>query len=49
MIRHGDRLDCEDWNWERTAARPYDTPLSGKGLLEASKVATRRCPGRVSL
>ena len=46
-MRHGDRLDCENWNWVKTANRPYDTPLSGRGILEAANAAKRRCKGRV--
>lgn len=48
VMRHGARLDTADPSWERTTDRPYDTPITGKGKIEAYKVASKRCAGKVS-
>ena len=47
VMRHGIRLDGEDVTWYRTAARPYDTPITGAGKQEAFMVAKSRCEGKV--
>ena len=36
IIRHGERLD---FRWLRSAARPYDPPLTEKGKEQAKAVA----------
>lgn len=46
-MRHGIRLDSEDPNWYRTAARRYDTPITGAGKEDAFTVAKSRCVGKV--
>ncbi|KAF9594095.1 hypothetical protein IFM89_027386 [Coptis chinensis] len=35
VMRHGDRLDCEDPLWKSTAERPWDPPLSDTGKARA--------------
>eukprot|EP00727_Mastigamoeba_balamuthi_P013942 m51a1_g9170 hypothetical protein (801) ;mRNA; f:27134-31248 len=39
IIRHGERLDWVDKNWARTSPRPWDTPLSARGLCMADELA----------
>ena len=39
IIRHGERLDNVDFRWLRSAARPYDPPLTEKGKEQAKAVA----------
>ncbi|MFT5197149.1 MAG: broad specificity phosphatase PhoE [Cellvibrionaceae bacterium] len=39
ITRHGFRLDHEDKNWKTTAGRPFDSPLSSVGHLQAHKTA----------
>lgn len=41
LLRHGERLDTIDSNWKKTAARPFDPPLSEQGQREAQQVAQR--------
>ena len=48
IMRHGDRLDTHNSEWKKTAARPYDTPLTGKGEQRALKVARDRYQGKVN-
>ena len=47
LMRHGARQDTACPDWRKTASRPYDTPLSGKGHLEAAQLAKRRLKGKV--
>ncbi|KAK8565945.1 hypothetical protein V6N12_059489 [Hibiscus sabdariffa] len=35
VMRHGDRLDHADPTWEKTADRPWDSPLTQRGLSRA--------------
>ncbi|GMI66950.1 hypothetical protein like AT3G60450 [Hibiscus trionum] len=35
VMRHGDRLDHADPTWEKTADRPWDSPLIQRGLSRA--------------
>jgi broad specificity phosphatase PhoE len=41
LARHGSRLDFDDPEWARSAARPYDPPLSGHGREQARGMADR--------
>lgn len=47
LMRHGARQDSAFPNWRNTAIRPYDTPLSSHGHLEAAQIATHRLKGKV--
>ena len=49
VMRHGARLDTADPSWERTLGvdRPYDTPLTGKGKIEAYHIATKQFRDKV--
>ena len=47
VMRHGARLDSVDLQWERTTDRPYDTPITGRGKLEASQAARQRFADKV--
>lgn len=47
VMRHGERLDSINREWTRKAARPYDTPLSSHGELEAMKVIKQRLANKV--
>ena len=47
VMRHGERLDSHDRNWKRTAARPYDTPITKHGEAEAHRVGRDRFPKKV--
>lgn len=38
VIRHGERIDLVDYSWTDTAARPYDPPLTDKGVEQAREV-----------
>ena len=49
IMRHGERLDTRDRNWKKTAARPYDTPITKHGEAAAYGVGQHRFPGKVSL
>lgn len=49
IMRHGERLDSQDRNWKRTAARPYDTPLTARGHGEAHRLVKLRLSRKVSL
>ena len=49
LMRHGERLDSMDRNWRRTAARPYDTPLTRRGHSEANRLVKQRLEGKVSV
>lgn len=35
VVRHGERADVADPNWEKTAARPHDPPLTPLGIAQA--------------
>jgi len=35
VMRHGERADEVDDDWERTSDRPYDPPLTSKGRSQA--------------
>lgn len=37
FLRHGARLDQQDFRWRSTAAAPYDTPLSARGVHQARR------------
>lgn len=41
IARHGDRLDFADPEWHRTAARPWDPPLSPLGVEQAEELGQR--------
>lgn len=41
-MRHGERFDSVNPHWERTSDRPYDTPLTEKGKVEAYNIALMR-------
>ena len=41
ITRHGNRLDFADPEWFKTAARPYDPPLSPDGVVQARELAQR--------
>lgn len=47
IIRHGERLDNVDPDWERTAERPYDPPLTEDGKEEVRTVGQERFSGKV--
>jgi broad specificity phosphatase PhoE len=32
LLRHGERSDLVDQNWLKTATRPFDPPLTEKGI-----------------
>ena len=49
VMRHGERLDTREPSWARTAVRPYDTPITGKGKLEAFSLAQKRFTNKVLL
>lgn len=34
VMRHGERMDEIDVDWRETSKRPWDPPLSDKGLLQ---------------
>ena len=38
VIRHGERADLADYTWTESAARPYDPPLTERGLKHVDKV-----------
>ena len=48
VIRHGERLDNVDYTWTDTAARPYDPPLTEKGVEEARETG-KRFMGKVTV
>lgn len=41
LARHGSRRDFDDPAWAEDARRPYDPPLSGRGLRESQALAER--------
>ncbi len=41
IARHGNRLDFVDPEWWKTAARPYDPPLSPDGVVQARELGQR--------
>ena len=41
VVRHGERLDNVDYTWTETAARPYDPPLTEKGVEQARDTGKR--------
>ena len=41
IIRHGERLDNVDYEWELTAERPYDPPLTDDGTKQAFDAGLR--------
>ena len=49
VMRHGARLDTANPSWERNEGktRPYDTPLTEPGRVEAFDVANRRYKDKV--
>ena len=47
IIRHGERLDNVDPDWERTTERPYDPPLTEDGEEEVRTVGQERFSGKV--
>ena len=49
VIRHGERLDNVDYDWKRTAERPYDPPLTDTGVEEAATAARERFHDKVKL
>ena len=49
VMRHGERLDSMNPSWRRTADRPYDTPITEKGKLEAYRVAQDRFLNKVGI
>ena len=49
VMRHGERLDTREPGWARTAVRPYDTPITGKGKLEAFRLAQKLFTNKVLL
>ena len=38
VIRHGERADVVDYTWTETAARPYDPPLTERGVEQVGEV-----------
>lgn len=46
-MRHGERFDTANPYWEYNTDRPYDTPITGKGKIEAYDIAKRRYCGKV--
>ncbi len=44
VMRHGERMDEIDVGWRQTSKRPWDPPLSDKGLLQVGPrcIYTRR-------
>ncbi len=47
VMRHGERLDTQNRQWKKTAARPYDTPITPRGQREALRLASERFVGKV--
>ena len=47
VMRHGERQDTRDPSWKKTAERPYDTPITSRGKLEAFRLSERRFKGKV--
>lgn len=47
VMRHGERLDTREPRWKKTAARPYDTPLSPRGHTETHRLAKQRLSDKV--
>lgn len=41
LCRHAERMDQHDPQWLSHAARPYDPPLSPRGLVQAGETAER--------
>ncbi|CAK0786004.1 hypothetical protein CVIRNUC_009217 [Coccomyxa viridis] len=41
VMRHGERMDEIDLSWRETSKRPWDPPLSDKGLQQASAAADK--------
>ena len=41
VIRHGERLDNVDYTWTDTATRPYDPPLTERGVEQARETGKR--------
>lgn len=39
LVRHGHKKTLDDPDWIKTATRPYDTPLSQKGIKQAEETA----------
>jgi broad specificity phosphatase PhoE len=39
LLRHGERSDLVDQNWLKTATRPFDPPLTEKGIKQAQQTA----------
>ena len=42
VMRHGEREDSRNPLWKKTAARPYDTPITGRGEREARLISGER-------
>ena len=42
VIRHGERMDVVNYEWKKTAARPYDTPLSERGVEQVREVVKEK-------
>lgn len=47
VMRHGERKDARNPQWKKTAVRPYDTPITSRGELEAHQLSVRRYSGKV--
>jgi len=41
VVRHGERVDHVDSEWTSTASRPYDAPLTDKGVSQAQDTGPR--------
>ena len=48
IARHGNRLDFVDPEWFKTAARPYDSPLSEDGIEQARALGRRLVPEHIA-
>ena len=40
VMRHGERMDEIDLSWRETSKRPWDPPLSDKGLQQVLQLST---------
>ena len=41
LARHGERIDFVEKSWVDSAARPFDPPLTARGVLQGSALGKR--------
>jgi hypothetical protein len=44
IVRHGEREDHINHSWKTTAMRPHDSPLSARGVVQATKLGIHAFP-----